>query len=256
MNLVQAPLRAFMLFWYPYVRMLNVLSPSITIEGKRLMISPEVYKPLENEHAVVAYCKPGQRVLDLGCGSGVNTIFVAPVAREVVAVDISPAAVKNTEANCRLHGLKNVKVKKSDMFSKVDGEFDVILANPPYVAVSFEKEDKQFATSTRYLPTLFANASKHLTKDGRLVVQFPIWVRGAVERMAAEHGFRLVSIKRTPWKSLGLFLISLAYMQVGFRSAFYVFRYDPKMAPKPAAAPAKAKKAVARPVRKPALAAA
>jgi tRNA1(Val) A37 N6-methylase TrmN6 len=164
--------------------------------------------------------------------------------------------VKNTQENCRLHGLKNVKVKKSDMFSNVDGQFDVILANPPYVAVSFEKEDKQFATSTRYLPSLFGNAAKHLTKDGRLVVQFPIWVRGAVERMANEHGFRLVSIKRTPLKSLGLFLISVAYMQVGFRSAFYVFRYDPKMAPKAARVTAKAKKAAARPVRKPAFAAA
>lgn len=256
MNLLQAPLRAFMQFWYPYVRALNVLSPSITIEGKRLVIAPEVYKPLENEHAVVAYCKTGERVLDLGCGSGVNTIFVSPVAREVVAVDISPVAVKNTQENCRLHGLKNVKVKKSDMFSNVDGQFDVILANPPYVAVSFDKEDKQFATSTRYLPTLFGNAAKHLTKDGRLVVQFPIWVRGAVERMAAEQGFRLVSIKRTPLKSLGLFLISLAYMQVGFRSAFYVFRYDPKMAPKAIGTPAKARKVAAKPVRKPALAAA
>jgi methylase of polypeptide subunit release factors len=254
MKLLQAPIRAFMVFWYPYVRMLNVLSPSITIDGKQLVIAPEVYKPLENEHAVVGYCKKGERVLDLGCGCGVNAIFVAPVAREVVAVDISPAAVKNTQENLRRHGLKNVKVKKSDMFSNVDGQFDVILANPPYVAVTFDKADKQFATSERYLPTLFANAGKHLTKDGRLVVQFPIWVKGAVESMAAEHGFKLVSVKRTPLKSLGLFLISIAYMQVGFRSAFYVFRLDPKAAAKLAAA--KAKKPAARAARRPALAAA
>ncbi|HEX3701254.1 MAG TPA: methyltransferase [Phenylobacterium sp.] len=244
MNIVKIGLRGFMGFWYPYVRQLNVMWPSITIEGKRLAISPEVYKPLENEHACVQYVRKGDRVLDLGCGSGVNAVFVAPIAKEVVAVDISMAAVKNTILNCRLQGLKNVKVKKSDMFSKVEGKFDLILANPPYVAVEFDKDDKQFATSTRYLPTLFRDAPRHLAKDGMLVVQFPIWVRGAVEKMAAEQGFRLVSLRRTPLKSLGLFLLSLAYMQMGFRSAFYVFRHKGTAAAKPAKA--KARKA-ARP---------
>ena len=244
MNIVKAGLGAFMQFWYPYVRTLNVIAPSITIEGKRLMISPDVYKPLENEHAVAGYCKKGDRVLDLGCGCGVNAIFVAPIAREVVAVDISMSAVKNTILNCRLQNLKNVQVKQSDMFSNVHGKFDVILANPPYVAVEFEQEDKQFATSERYLPTLFAKAGKHLKEDGTLVVQFPIWVHAAVERMAAPHGFKLVSLKRTPLKSLGLFLLSLAYMQVGFRSAFYVFKYEPVAAA--------AKKPAARKMAKPA----
>lgn len=224
MNLWKTGLRAFMAFWYPYVGALNRLWPSITVGGKRLVIAPGVYKPLENEHACAAYCRPGERVLDLGSGSGVNALFCAAVAREVVAVDISPAAVANTEENCRRHGAANVVVRQSDMFGAVDGQFDLILANPPYVAVAFDNEDKQFATSTRFLPQLFAQAGAHLTKDGRLLVQFPIWVRKAVEAMGAAQGWTLVSVKRAPPKSPGLFLLSLAYMQVGFRSAFYEFR--------------------------------
>ena len=43
--------RAGMKFWYAYVGMLNSARPSITIDGKRLVVSPHVYKPLENEHA-------------------------------------------------------------------------------------------------------------------------------------------------------------------------------------------------------------
>ena len=97
--------RKFMAFWYPYVRLLNSTWPSITIAGKRLVVSPEVYKPLENEHACADYCRPGDRVLDLGCGSGVCTVFTAPRAREVLAVDISPAAVRNTRENCDRFGL-------------------------------------------------------------------------------------------------------------------------------------------------------
>jgi SAM-dependent methyltransferase len=117
--------RGFMKFWYPYVGMLNKAWPSITIDGKKLAISSQVYKPLENEHACIEYCLPDDRVLDLGCGSGVCAVFAAPKVREVVAVDISPAAVENTLENCRRFGLTNVTVKQSDMFANVEGKFDL-----------------------------------------------------------------------------------------------------------------------------------
>ena len=220
--------RAFMSFWYPYVRALNSTWPSITIQGKRLAIMPDVYKPLENEQACAKYCQDGARVLDLGCGSGVCTVFCAPKAREVVAVDISLAAVKNTEENCRLLGLKNVTVKQSDMFSNVEGKFDLILANPPYVAVEFENEEEQFATSVRYLPTLFAHVGEHLAEDGLLLVQFPIWFRKRIEKLGSGHGLELLEVRRVPSKSPALFLLSLLYMQVGFRSAFYLWRAKPQ----------------------------
>jgi SAM-dependent methyltransferase len=216
--------RAFMAFWYRYVRQLNLLWPSIRIGGKRLVVFPDVYKPLENEHAALDYCREGDRVLDLGCGSGVSTVFCAEKALEVRAVDISESAVRNTQENCRLHGLTNVTVAQSDMFANVEGRFDLILANPPYIALDFEGETEQFATSVRYLPVLFGQVREHLTPEGRLLVQFPMWFKGRLQRLAADHGLELVSVRRTPMKGPGLFLLSLAYMQVGFRSAFYLFR--------------------------------
>ena len=219
--------RAFMTFWYGYVKNLNLILPSITIQGKRLIVFPDVYKPLENEYACAEYCREGDRMLDLGCGSGVGAVFCAPKVRELVAVDISPSAIRNTEENCRLNGLNNVAVKQSDMFSGVEGRFDLILANPPYIEAEFENEDKQFATSVRYLPTLFAQVGQHLAEDGRLLIQFPIWFRGRIEKLASEQGLRVVAVRRLPPKSPGLFLLSLLYMQVGFRSAFYLLQPMP-----------------------------
>jgi release factor glutamine methyltransferase len=219
--------RSVMSVWYVYVRTLNRLWPSITLEGKRLTIFPGVYKPLENEPACAEYCHDGDRVLDLGCGSGVCGIFCAPKAREVVAVDISAAAVRNTQENYKRLGLGNVRVLQSDMFSRVDGKFDLILANPPYIAADFKNEEEQFATSTRYLPALFAEAGQRLTSDGRLLVQFPIWFRRRIERLAARHGLQVVAVRRLPPKSLGLSLLSLAYLQVGFRSAHFLIQLPP-----------------------------
>jgi release factor glutamine methyltransferase len=213
-----------MSFWYSYVSVLTGLWPSITIDGKRLTIFPGVYKPLENESACAEYCRHGDRVLDLGCGSGVCGLFCAPKAREVIAVDINPTAVRNTAENCKRFGLGNVTALQSDMFSHVEGRFDLILANPPYVAADFKTEDHQFATSVRYLPLLFAGVREHLTSDGRLLVQFPIWFRRRIEKLAARHGLQVLEVRRLPPKSLRLSLLSLVYMQVGWRSAYFLIQ--------------------------------
>ena len=214
--------RVFMAFWYWHVRQLNLLWPSITLDGQTLAIFPSVYKPLENEQSCVEFIRKDDRVLDLGCGSGVCAVFAAEVAREVVAVDISPSAVENTRENCRRLGRDNVMVKLSDMFANVDGKFDLILANPPYLEADFADEEAQFATSTRYLPILFAEAGKHLAKDGRLLIQYPGWFSGSIKRLAADHGLEVVKIQRMPRKSLYLSLLSVAYMQLGFRSTQYL----------------------------------
>jgi release factor glutamine methyltransferase len=224
MKLLPAAKHGFMTFWYFHARVLNSLLPSVTLQGKRLVIFPGVYKPLENEQACSEYCREGDRVLDLGCGSGVASVFCAPKAREVVAVDISLPAVRNTEENCRLHGLKNVKVMQSDMFTRVEGKFDTILANPPYIEDDFAAEDQQFATSRKYVPALFARVRDHLADNGRLVIQFPASARPRIEKLASQHGLELLSVQRLPPKQLMLSLLSVLYLQIGFKSAVYLLR--------------------------------
>jgi len=220
----------FMTFWYSYVRTLNSIWPSITVNGKRLVIYPNVYKPLENEYACSEYCREGDRVLDIGCGSGVGTIFCAPKAREVVAIDISRAALKNTEENCKIQGLKNVKVIESDMFSAVEGKFDLILANSPYLEDEFAADDHQFATSVKYMPTLFAQVGDYLADGGRVLLQFPYGSRARVEKLASEHGLEVLTMRPLPAKSLSLFLLSALYMQVGFKSTYYLLQRRPAQA--------------------------
>jgi tRNA1(Val) A37 N6-methylase TrmN6 len=214
----------FMTFWYSYVGTLNSIWPSITLQGKHLVIFPNVYKPLENEQACADYCRVGDRVLDLGCGSGVGTVFCAPKAREVIAVDISLAAVRNTEENCRIHGLNNVTVMQSDMFARVEGKFDLILANSPYIEDEFEVDEQQFATSVKYMPTLFAQVGDHLAENGRLLIQFPSRSRPRIEKLASEHGLELVSAQPLPPKTLALSLLSVLYLQIGFKSTLYLLQ--------------------------------
>ncbi|GLK90340.1 class I SAM-dependent methyltransferase [Pseudomonas turukhanskensis] len=76
------------------------------------------------------------RIADIGCGAGVGAI-VAALERphsEVWALDINPKALLYTEVNAELAGAANVRTLHSDVLKQVDGEFDLIIANPPYMA--------------------------------------------------------------------------------------------------------------------------
>ena len=76
------------------------------------------------------------RILDLGTGSGIVAIALALECRaaSVVAVDLSPAAISVARDNAgRLAAA--VDFRQGDWFAPVAGErFDLIAANPPYVA--------------------------------------------------------------------------------------------------------------------------
>jgi len=76
-----------------------------------------------------------RRAVDIGCGSGAGAILTA-LARpqaEVLAVDINPAALRLSRINAALSGADNLQARHSDLLTDIDGEFDLILANPPYL---------------------------------------------------------------------------------------------------------------------------
>jgi release factor glutamine methyltransferase len=74
------------------------------------------------------------RVLDVGTGSGAIALALAhehPGAR-VVATDASEAALELAQENAREHGL-DVTFMRADLLDGVDGPFDLVVSNPPYV---------------------------------------------------------------------------------------------------------------------------
>ena len=94
--------------------------------------------------------KTDMRVLDLCTGSGCIAIAIAKKSgAKVVASDISLKALDVAKANIEKHGLTaDVDVVESDLFEKIDGKFDVIVSNPPYIPTkaidNLDKEVKDF----------------------------------------------------------------------------------------------------------------
>ena len=77
------------------------------------------------------------RILDLGTGSGAIALTLAkhrPLA-QMVAVDVSPAALAVCQENARILRVDNVNFVTGSWFDELSGErFDLIVSNPPYVA--------------------------------------------------------------------------------------------------------------------------
>lgn len=85
----------------------------------------------------------GARILDMGCGGGPGGMVAALASRDIqpclVLADINPRALQFAAANAALAGLDGVAFAQGDLFGAVDGEFDLVVSNPPYLNDAAER---------------------------------------------------------------------------------------------------------------------
>src|SRR5581483_5047007 len=70
---------------------------------------------------------PDARVLSLGCGIGDTELLLSPHVRELVGVDLSPAAVRQARQDASRSGIANAKFQEGSLDS-IPGKFDAIIA--------------------------------------------------------------------------------------------------------------------------------
>ncbi|MBK1833750.1 peptide chain release factor N(5)-glutamine methyltransferase [Roseibacillus ishigakijimensis] len=93
------------------------------------------------------------RVLDVGTGSGVIGLSLAhhlPAVSEVVLADLSPEALSLARENAQALDLP-ATFCESDLFSEIEGTFDLIVANLPYVP---ERDRESLAPELQHDPAL------------------------------------------------------------------------------------------------------
>ncbi len=180
--------------------------------GLEFHVTPAVLIPREETELLVeiAVEKPARRILDLGTGSGCLAIAVArelPRA-QVTAVDVSAAALDVARENAARHGA-TVRFVQGDWFAPLGGErFDLILANPPYVAeadphlaqgdVRFEPRSALAAGPDGLddIRRIVAAAAAHLVAGGRLVFEHGYDQAQAVAALLAQAGFVAIEQRR------------------------------------------------------------
>lgn len=173
----------------------------------RFVVTPAVLDPRPDTESIVsaALAQPFAQLLDLGTGSGcilLSLLADMPQAQGL-GVDISDAALAVAAQNRTALGLDaRADLRRSDWFSAVTGQFDLIVANPPYIAAD---EMAGLAPDVRlYEPALaltdqadglscyrsiLAGAGAHLLPAGRLIVEIGHQQAAAVMAMFAKAGF-------------------------------------------------------------------
>jgi release factor glutamine methyltransferase len=111
------------------------------IDGVPIVVLPEVFNPvlLRSGEVLARFIGSyesveGAKVLDLGAGSGIASIFAARRNAQVTAVDVNPAAVRCARINALLNEMdERIKVVEGDLFEPVSYQkFDLVLFNPPF----------------------------------------------------------------------------------------------------------------------------
>ncbi len=142
------------------------------------------------------------KVLDIGTGTGAISLSLAKAQPtwQVLASDISPDALALAQQNATKNAVANVGFTRSDVFSNVSGNYDIIVSNPPYIA-DFEKVDlaKNVLDYEPHL-ALFAednglaiyqkiaeNAQSYLTDKGKIYLEIGHLQGQAVSQLFQHH---------------------------------------------------------------------
>ena len=177
--------------------------------GLALQVDARVLDPRPDTETLVDWALeviaplPAPRVVDLGTGSGAIALALqhqCPTA-EVLAVDASADALAVAQANAQRLGLA-VQFQHTSWLTGVDGLFDAIVSNPPYIAsadphlAALTHEPLQALASgadgLEDIRTIVAQAPDHLKSGGWLLLEHGFDQAEAVQALLLSQGFGLV----------------------------------------------------------------
>ena len=182
--------------------------------GLTLEVDSRVLVPRPETEAVVECCLElllgleDPLVLDIGVGSGAIALALAaehPNAR-VVATDNSRPALEVAERNRARAGLADrVELVEGELFAGLDGPFDLVVSNPPYVqpeelselqpeVAHYEPRGALIASGAT--EAIAEGARGRLKPDGRLVLETADGEASAVAFLLEELGYERVTIGR------------------------------------------------------------
>jgi release factor glutamine methyltransferase len=185
--------------------------------GLDLEITPDVLIPRPETELLVdlalarLMADRAARVVDLGTGSGAVALAIAASRRraQVIGADRSTAALALAQRNAARLSIDNVSFVASDWFTALAGQrFDLIVANPPYVAAGdphlsegdLRHEPAQALTSgadgLSAIRVIVAAAPVHLTDGGWLLLEHGHDQADRVGALLRDAGFADVSAAR------------------------------------------------------------
>lgn len=162
------------------------------------------------EYVLFFYTGKSPEILELGVGSGCIGISIARYIKDarVTGVDISQKALETADENIKLHSLEDrVRFFESDLFENVEGKYDVIISNPPYIKSSdidtLESDVKDFEPRLAldggddgldFYRRITEEALDYLKKGGMLIMEIGFDQADEVKKMLEENGYESIEV--------------------------------------------------------------
>ncbi|MBQ3782298.1 MAG: peptide chain release factor N(5)-glutamine methyltransferase [Lachnospiraceae bacterium] len=175
--------------------------------GLDFFVNEHVLIPRQDTEVLVEetmkYAK-GKRVLDVCTGSGCIILSLCKLCdlKEAVGVDLSTEALKVANQNKENLGC-DVTFVESDLFSNVEGTFDVIVSNPPYIASDVieglmpevKEHEPRMAldggmTGLDFYEKIIEQSGNYLADQGHLLFEIGYDQGKAVKEMMEQSGFK------------------------------------------------------------------
>lgn len=179
-----------------------------------LIPRPETEVLVETALNIIDIARSAQntvKVLDLCTGSGNIAISLTKNAAncKIVASDISSDAIEIAKENARLNGVfEKIIFIKSDLFRDIEGRYDLIVSNPPYIARGeFETLQKEVlkepmlaldggADGLDFYRRIFSAAPGHLAHGGYCMAEIGFGQLSAVKDIIEKtKGFKFIEAK-------------------------------------------------------------
>ncbi|MFT3989259.1 peptide chain release factor N(5)-glutamine methyltransferase [Aestuariivirga sp.] len=178
--------------------------------GRPFRVTEAVLDPRPDTETLIEAALPlmgeGSRVLDLGTGSGIIaiTLLAECLGASGVAVDVSPGALAVARCNAEDLGVAGrLALLRSDWFEAVEGRFDLIVSNPPYIPrgeiAGLVPEVKGFDPHLALdgggdgldpYRRIAAGAGAHLEDGGHVLVEIGVGQEADIAAIFAGAGFR------------------------------------------------------------------
>ncbi len=193
--------------WHSKVRVaslgeqLLVHSAYPTHQADAVFFGPDTYRFVTAISRRLNAGRPVKRAADIGCGTGAAGILIArarPEA-EVLLGDINARALQFATINTAAASAANVSVQYSDILFQLPGDFDFIVANPPYMVDAARRgyRDGGAAHGTELSLRILASSLERLSPQGSGLIYTGAPVRRGVdlfrkeaEVLLAKHGAR------------------------------------------------------------------